>query len=172
MHCCTGNGTRTVYYVWDNILHYADGRLRVNLLLNRASPWADVDSHIPYAGQVDVRIKQPLDLSLRIPEWVAPEHVRCQVNGADHALDWEGRYALVGAVKPDEVATMTFPLAVRTDTVYVEKQRYRLVRKGNEVIFIDPPGRNWPLYQRAHYRENRTRWKRLTRFVADTSIHW
>ncbi len=172
MHCCTGNGARALYYVWDNILHYEDGHLRVNLLLNRASPWADVDSHIPYTGQVDVKVKQACDLSIRIPEWVRPEQVQCQVNGSQRDLGWQGRYALVGAVKPDDVATMTFPLEVRTDTVYIEQQRYRLVRKGNDVVVIDPPGPNWPLYQRAHYRANQTRWKRMTRFIADTLIHW
>ncbi len=172
MHCCTGNGTRALYYVWDNILHYAEGRLQVNLLLNRASPWADVESHIPYAGQVDVKVRQPCELSIRIPEWVRPEQVRCQVNGTNRNTAWEGRYALVGPVKPDDLATLTFPIETRTDTVYVERQRYRLARKGNDVILIDPPGRNCPLYQRSHYRENSTRWKRLTRFVTDTPIHW
>ena len=32
-------------------------RLSVNLLLNRASPWVDVDSHIPYEGRVDLKVK-------------------------------------------------------------------------------------------------------------------
>ena len=50
MHCCTGNAARAIYYVWQNILRWEDGKLRVNLLLNRASAWADVDSHIPYEG--------------------------------------------------------------------------------------------------------------------------
>ena len=72
MHCCTGNGTRAIYYVWKNILSYQDGRLKVNLLLNRASPWADLDSSIPYEGRVDLKIKQPCELSVRIPEWVKP----------------------------------------------------------------------------------------------------
>ena len=72
MHCCTYRGSRVIYFLWDRILQHDNGKLRVNLLLNRASPWADVDSHIPYVGQVDVRIKQPVELWLRIPEWVQP----------------------------------------------------------------------------------------------------
>ena len=31
-----------MYYIWQHILTYDQGRLRVNLLLNRASDWADV----------------------------------------------------------------------------------------------------------------------------------
>ena len=168
MHCCTGNGTRTLYYVWDNILSYADGVLRVNLLLNRASPWADVDSHIPYMGQVDVRIKKALDLAVRIPEWVKPGETHCLVSGKERTLGLEGRYAQVGAVKPEDVVTLTFPIVEHTETVWVEKRErnYTLLRKGNEVLAIDPPGRIIPLFQREHYRENSTRWRKIERFVS------
>ena len=172
MHCCTGNATRSIYYAWQDILRHRDGELRVNLLLNRASPWADVDSHIPYAGQVDVRIKEPVDLSIRIPEWVKPEESRIQVNGTDRRVEWDGRYANVGDVNPGDVATMTFPIAERTDTVWIEKEQYRLVRKGNDVVAIDPPGRVCPLYQREHYRENATRWRTAERFVSRESMYY
>jgi hypothetical protein len=47
----------------------------VNLLLNRASAWADLDSYIPYEGRVDVRVKRDCELAVRIPEWVKPELV-------------------------------------------------------------------------------------------------
>src|SRR5207253_10624685 len=57
--CCQGNIARAIYYVWENVLTREDGALRVNLLLNRASPWADVQSCIPYTGQVDIKIKEP-----------------------------------------------------------------------------------------------------------------
>jgi hypothetical protein len=49
-HCCTGNSARTMYYIWQNILTYDQGKLRLNLLLNRASEWVDVCSYIPYEG--------------------------------------------------------------------------------------------------------------------------
>ena len=172
MHCCTGNGTRAIYYLWDHILTQQDGKLRVNLLLNRASPWADVDSHIPYTGQVDVKVKQPVELSVRIPEWVEPGDARCQVSGTDRSLGWDGRYAQVGAMKPGDVATLTFPIAERTEVVYLERRKFTLIRKGNDVVSIDPPGKYCPLYQRPHYRVDSTRWRKIERFVSNESIHW
>jgi DUF1680 family protein len=172
MHCCTGNGTRALHYIWDNILTHTGGKLRVNLLLNRASPWADVDSHIPYVGQVDVKIKQPLDLSVRLPEWVQPVEARFQVNGSDRNTEWDGRYAEVGQVVPGDVITMTFPVSERTNTLWIEKQVYRVVRRGNDVVAIDPPGRYCPLYQREHYRQDSTRWRKIERFVSNEEIHW
>ena len=172
MHCCTGNGTRATYYLWEHILRHENGRLRVNLLLNRASPWADVDSHIPYVGQVDVKVKQPVDLSIRIPEWVAPDEVRVRVNGEERRVGFEGRYAQVGEVQPGEVATMSFPIAERREGITVEKAGYTVIRKGNEVVKIDPPGKYCPLYQRDHYRENSTRWRKIDRFVSNERITW
>jgi len=172
MHCCTGNAVRTLYQVWDAILDHAGGVLRVNLLLNRASRWADVDSYIPYEGQVDVRVKEPLTLSVRIPEWVAPAEARCRVNGAERELGWDGRYALVGRVAPGDIASLTFPISERIDVVDVQKARYTLVRRGNEIVQIDPPGRYAPLYQRQHYRSDAVRWRRIERFVSDETIRW
>ena len=174
MHCCTGNSARSIYYIWERIVDFegdgvlgtARGNLRVNLLLNRASPWADVDSHIPYAGQVDVKIKVPARLSIRIPEWATPDGVRVQVNGDDRRVDRGARYVVVGEVKPGDVATMTFPIAERTNTVWIEKEKYTIVRKGNDVVAIDPPGQHCPLYQREHYRMNSTRWRKLERFAS------
>jgi hypothetical protein len=49
------------------------------------------------------------------------------------------------------VATLTFPIFERTAEVWIEKYAYSLVRKGNEVVSIDPPGVTYPLYQRQHY---------------------
>src|SRR5262249_11198683 len=155
---CTGNGARSLYYVWERIVTHTDDRLHINLLLNRASPWGDVDSHLPYAGQVDVKVKVSCKLAVRLPEWIHPTETRRQVNGGERPVPFAGRYAEVGPVGPGDVATLTFPIAERTETMYVEKDRYTVIRKGNEVVFIDPPGRYCPLYQRDHYRENATRW--------------
>ncbi len=169
--CCAGNGNRTWYHIWENILHHDAGKLRVNLLLNRASQWADVDSHIPYTGQVDVKVKQPVHLSLRIPEWVTPQQARATVNGQDRTLSWEGRYAQVGEVKPGDVVTMTFPISERPSTQSIQGHRYNLVLKGNEVVSIDPLGETAPFYLRDHYRVNATRWRKIERFVADKLIY-
>ena len=172
MHCCTVNGARAMYWVWDHALRHQDDTLRLNLLLNRASQWADVDSYIPYLGRIDVKVKQPVRLEIRIPEWVAPSQTRCTVNTAERRLDWNGRYAKVGDVKPGDTVTLTFPIEERTDIVHIEKQRFTLVRKGNEVVAIDPPGRHNPLYQRQHYRQSNPRWHKIERFVSKEQIDW
>ena len=92
------------------------------------------------------------------------------MNGAERALSLEGRYAGVGAVKPDDGATLMFPISERVDTVYIEKKRDTLIRKGNEVVAIDSPGQCCPFFQRDHHRVNSTRWREIERFVSKEQI--
>ena len=131
-----------------------------------------MDSHIPYRGQVDVKVKQPLDLEIRLAEWVKPEDARCTVDGKPCDLTFDGRYARVGAVTAGQTVTLTFPIPERTDRVIVEKRPYTLNRRGNEVVWIDPPGKNCPLYQRGHYRGGETLWTNVRRFVPAQEIPW
>ncbi len=172
MHCCTGNGTRAIYYIWEHILTHGNGKLKVNLLLNRASSWADVNSHIPYQGRVDVRVKKASELSIRIPEWVKADDTRCLVNGKERSLTWEGRYAVVGRVNTKDDVTLNFPIGERIDKIRVEGHDYTLVRKGNEVVSVNPPGKHHPLYQRGRYRENETRFRTVERFVPERNVDW
>lgn len=173
MHCCTGNHARAIWYAWDNILDLEDGTLKINLLLNRTSPWADVHSYIPYQGQVDVRVKSPVRLSVRIPEWVTPGQTACQVNDQKREVGWQGRYAQVGGVKPGDAVTLTFPISERTVKETLYGTEYTMTIKGNSVVAMDPPGKYYPFYQRAHYRENEVRWVKRKQFVsARPSLHW
>jgi hypothetical protein len=173
MHCCTGNYLRAIWYVWDNILDYQDGELRVNLLLNRASPWADVESYIPYEGQVDVAIKKSCKLSVRIPEWVKPEQTTCLVEGQLREVGWEGRYARIGEVNAGDVIQVAFPIAERVVKERLAGTDYTMIIKGNSVVFIDPPSRYYPFYQRSHWRENRVRWVKRLRFISSRpSLRW
>ena len=111
-------------------------------------------------------------ISVRIPEWVTPADVRTQVNGFDRQALWDGRYCVVGQVAPPDKVTLSFPIAERSDTIRVEKKVYTIVRKGNDVVAIDPPGRYAPLYRRNHYRENTTRWHKVERFVPKYLFDW
>ena len=131
-----------------------------------------MDSYIPYEGRVDIKVKQPVELAVRIAEWVRPAEARAEVNGEARAVSWDGRYARLGAVRPGETATITFPLPERTDLVGIQKRKYTLVRRGNDVVDIFPRGRYYPFYRREHYRSGQTRWRKLTRFVSNEQIAW
>ena len=64
--CCTANGNRALYTVWEGITRFSDGVATVNLLLNRAAPWMDIHSYLPYEGKVAIQNKLG-ERSLRAP---------------------------------------------------------------------------------------------------------
>jgi hypothetical protein len=176
-HCCTGNCARVIYYAWESILGFdkENRELRVNLLLNRASPWADVYSHIPYQGQVDIKIKQPCqNVVMRVPEWVptnSPD-LRCTVNNKTRDIRWERRFIHLGKGQPGDRFSVTFPITERMVHEIIAGTYYTIILKGNTVVGIDPPGQRGPLYRRDYYRGDRTLWHKVDRFVSDEMIRW
>lgn len=178
-NCCNCSGLRGFYYVWRDMLSFDKGRLRVNLLFNRASKHADIDSFLPYEGRVDIQAKRRIDLEVRLPGWVELDKVKCQVNGKAHDLSFKGRYAEIGKLRPGITATLTFPITERTEVIEVQGpplpgqvNEYTVVLRGNTVVSIDPPGEYIPLYQRGHYRTGPTLFKKVERYVPDKEFSW
>ena len=149
MHCCTGNGSRALYYLWENMLEYNNRELKLNLLLNRKSPWVEVSSHIPNSGRVELKVKARCDnIAVRAPEWVevSSSGLSCQVNGFPRELNWKGRYVHLGEAKPGDTVELAFPISERTVEETVGGIPYTLVIRGNNVISISPNGKNYPFY--------------------------
>ena len=172
VHGDTPNVTRALYMVWNKIVTYDAGILKVNLLMNRASTWADVNSYIPYEGRVDIKIKEPVTLMVRMPEWVTLKDVVVQLNENPRLIDWKDRYVYIGTVSPNDVVTLLFPILEETGEVVIEKRKYTLTRRGSEVVDIYPRGNYYPYYQRSHYRSGKTRWLNVDRFVSNKIINW
>jgi hypothetical protein len=176
MHCCTGNSTRALYYIWQRVTELKGETLQVNLLLNHASPWADLYSSIPYKGKVDFIVKKSFhDVLVRAPEWVmtGSQELVCTVNGGMRQLRWEGRYVSVGTVKNGDRIALTFPIEQRTIKKTIGTGSYTLVVRGNTVISIDPAGKTGPLYtDRQRYLAEDVSWRKVTRFVPDEVLPW
>jgi len=109
MNCCMANGSQALYYPWESSVRFSNGTARVNLLLNRASPWLDVDSYLPYEGKLVLYNKQAERILVRIPGWVDQQSVRCEVNGAVRTLVFAGNYLLVEPVQGNSTVTLSFP---------------------------------------------------------------
>jgi hypothetical protein len=182
MQCCTGNCARTLYSIYYNMLQYDPDSwtLKINLLINRASEYLDIDSHIPYNGRVDLKIRSSLNLKVRIPSYVDLKEVKLTVNKKQCDISFDNRYLVVGKVKPDDVVKIEFPLKTRTAAVKVRyyedafsiQEPYVLTLKGNTVIDISPKGQFYPFYQRDKYISNTTRYIKKERFVPDKLVVW
>jgi hypothetical protein len=172
-NCCTSAGDRALYYVWRNMLDFDDGTLKLNLLFNRASKWADIDSYVPYQGRVDVKAKLDLaGLEIRLPQWVAPEEATATVDGVNRPLTFDGRYAKLGAIKSGQTIAFQFPISERIVKESIQGTDYTFVVRGNDVVSVDPPGKYRPFYQRANYRADHPQYRKVTRFVSDNDFPW
>ncbi len=136
MHCCTGNATQALFYAWENIVKdNGNGTVQVNLLLNRASPWVDIDSWLPYEGKVILHNKTAKSLFVRIPSWVQYEKVNCKVNTKEIELVWAGNYLLVGgSLKPKDTIEINFPVTDWSSTATLEGNQYTLNMRGNTLV--------------------------------------
>ncbi len=167
--CCTGNGSRSIAFAWQNILDYTSGVLRLNLLLNRASAQVDVYSHIPYVGRVDVKAKQYVrDVRVRIPRWVTSA-VTAKVNGASRGYNWDGRYVKVGALNGGDVLSVTFTISESTATENIAGRNFSFTKRGSTVVSMSPVGNIAPLYQRSRYRSSPAPMISVNRFVTNES---
>ncbi len=181
--CCTSHGNMALFYAWDGIVRYSNGTARINLLLNRASPWLDIDSYIPYEGKVVLRNKKARDAFVRIPLYVDLGTVTCKVGQKRIEPKWFGRYVWIDKLKPGDVVTIEFPLVEWTETWssgVIPGEPFNAVLtiklKGNTVISITPPLVPEPdgLYQAraAKYSAAMAPMKKVTRYTTDFRLAW
>ena len=172
--CCNGNASRALYYVWENILNYKDGKLKVNLLLNRASKWADIDSYLPYQGKVAIKMKRGMNLQVRIPSWVTESDIECTIDGTEKACQLDGRYLKIGSVKAGQGVVVAFPLKRETIKITAFDKSYTLDFKGYNIVNVWPryPDVLYPSYTQIKYRYDEPRYVELTRFVAEDEMNW
>jgi hypothetical protein len=153
--CCTGNGALGTYYAWEAITRYRDGNATVNLLLNRAAPWLDVASSLPYEGRVRITNKTARSLAVRIPGWVKMEGVRSNVAGTPAQPIATGRYLLFQGLKPQEVVELTFDQPESSDSYTIAHESFKLKFRGSTVMEATPRPEGemiYPFYRRAHMK--------------------
>jgi hypothetical protein len=169
--CCHPNAAIQLYRVWRDMIGYdaERRRLSVHLLLNRASPWADIHSHIPYQGLVEVALKTDCEVAIRRPAWAEPDACSLAIDGARVPPAWEGRYAVASA-RAGQTVSLRCLLPERSETLHIIDKDYRVIVRGSEIVDIDPPGTRHPIFQKPRYRTGQTQWRTLERFVAERQV--
>ncbi len=180
MQCCTSNASRGLCYAWDAIVNGSGDEAQVNLLLNRASSWLDVDSYLPYEGKVVIGNKTARRIAVRIPVWVDRSKLSASVNGQPRRLSWVGGYQVFDDLEPSDTIELRFP--VRTETIHRTAGRgtkaqtpYTLTLRGNTVVDISPRDqspRSYPMYLRDGMRAAKAPMKTVQRFVAPQVARW
>jgi hypothetical protein len=194
--CCTGNCTPALYAAWEATVRCRADTAQVNLWLNRASPWLDLESSLPYEGKVVIRNKTARRLAVRIPRWVDVKTVRARVNEADASPFVVGRNLVFDTIHPRDVVTLSFPLDETTETYTLkwkqsefwkestnpgsswqppkEPTRYVCRFRGNTLVDISPrdPGLGYPLYLRDPLKLSKAPMKPLTRYLPPVVPSW
>ena len=171
MSCCVGNAASALYRVWRDIVSYdaSARRLRVNLLLNRAAPWATINSELPYRGRVSVAVKFSGELALRIPDWAEPDACICRRNGTPVAASIDGRYLCCRVEANDEVV-LELPLDRRTERATIAWKDYDLTVVGHEIVDIAPGGVYAPLFHKPGALSGPAPTREIQRFVTDEAV--
>ena len=189
--CCQGNGSLALYEAWKAILDHTDGVVQVNLLLNRASPWLDVDSYLPYEGKVVLKNKTARKVHVRIPSWVDKKAVRCSVNEREASPHWLSNYLILEGLRPSDLIRVEFPVVESTETFTLPSYERQCTCdfKGNTLVDMSPRGerpdlikmasddgglfevrKGYPIYLRDHLKADRAPLKTVERFVASKLV--
>ena len=140
--CCTQNAAQALYQAWEAIVQdQGHDTAQVNLLLNRAAPQLDLDSHLPYEGKIVIRNKTARRVFVRIPSWVSKPDVTCRVNdGEASPVQWVSTYLALDGLKPRDIAVVEFPMVERTikRTHAVTGQTYTMQLRGNTAVSVTP----------------------------------
>ncbi|MBI4587175.1 MAG: hypothetical protein HY717_24445 [Planctomycetes bacterium] len=135
MHCCTGNATQALYYAWEGIVRKSgQDSVQINLLLNRASPWVDIDSYLPYEGRVVITNKTARRAAVRIPNWASRSAVRVAVGSQQVEPLWVGNYMVLEKLLPEQKIEIAFPVVERSVAATLEGVTYKLNFRGNTLI--------------------------------------
>ena len=190
MHCCNGNAPQALYVVWEGIVRRRGMTTEVNLFLNRRSPWLDVESWLPYEGRVQLHVKVPGRVAVRIPSWISRSHLRWQLDGADAVPELTGRYAIFDGLRPGQTIDVGF--ALHTESVSLpnlqisgmnpkeEQREYHVQFRGTTAVSLAPLGENaagselpwYRTFRRSHFLEEAAPMVVADDYVAETVVDW
>lgn len=178
--CCIANGCRGLYYAWESITRCSGEDGQVNLFLNRAASWLDIESQLPFEGKVLIRNKTCRRVSVRIPVWARLGDVRLQVNHEGRPGRFVGRYLVVDNLASGDMIRLDFPVAEetfqRTAHAKMEHETLYTIRvRGNTVVDLSPRDRDpahYPLYRRHKLAQGEAPLKQVERRVSSYIPTW
>ena len=175
--CCSANGALSLYHAWEGITRFDRGIVTVNLLLNRASPWMDVDSYLPYEGKVVLHNKRAHTALVRIPSWVEGESPTCFVNDVTVNPGRSGSYMVLEGLESGDTIRLQFAVPETTERYILRDTTYTVTFRGSTVVDIGPreteqeaKGDKYPFFVRDHLKATRAPLRKVRRFVTDNLI--
>jgi len=194
--CCPGNANHALFYAWESIVRCdTNGHATVNLLLNRASPWLDIDSWLPYEGKVVIHNKTARSLAVRMPRWVNKREVKSEIKGHAANTYWVDSFLMFQNLKPGDNITINFPMVETRENYTLKWKRdgrwmegtnpgpnwkndhpevFTFYFKGNTVVDLAPRPKDsaYPSFERNQYKQDKAPTVQVKRFVSDVNLAW
>lgn len=181
MTCCSCHGVRGLFLAWQSIVQKTPGKIYVNLLLNKDTPWVMVKSCLPYEGRVELIVKSAEELRVRKPDWVSETTLEIEVDGKKlqrmkycwlEGVSMVGEYIRIVGLRENQVVKLLFPVVHREEKEVAWGQEYELDWRGYTVVAISPRGKTYPLYQREHMLEEKAPTREQTFYTPSKAIYW
>lgn len=154
-NCCSGHLPLGMLNVWQQAVSREVDGIRINLLFDHENEDCVVKDHQPAAGRLDVRLKRPGTVRVRIPDWVRDADVRLTADGRAIPTVWEdrpSRYVRANDLPAGSALSLAYPLREQTLTERLGGVLYTTQWKGDTVVSIDPAGRFIPVFQSSNQR--------------------
>jgi hypothetical protein len=165
--------SQALYYAWEGITRFHDGVATVNLFLNRASGWMDVDSYLPHKGKVVLHNKQARSALVRMPAWLGTSPISATLNGSQEHPPRAGRYLAFERLRPGDVITLHFDVPQSPEKYTIDYIKYTVAFRGSTAIDMQPRDsgpHGYPLYLREPMKSGEASMHTVKRFAADSLI--
>ena len=124
----------------------------VNLLFSSRAPSLQVDSGLPGQGRLRIAMRgtgrAPAALRVRRPSWLDAGRLAVRRDGVPERPSLTDHWMIVPVAGPATVE-ITFPVARRGGTEWVNHRPYHVVWDGDQVVAMDPKGECAPMYPSA-----------------------
>ncbi|MDD5706451.1 MAG: glycoside hydrolase family 127 protein [Kiritimatiellae bacterium] len=137
-HCCNAAGARAIYDAWYYAAVEEGDVLSINLLIHREHPAASIVVEEGPTGKLDITIRQPRRLRVRIPEFVKAEEMSVRCAGQPLVCRDEGGYLDAGWVRPGDVIQVIFPQKPRTTVEKIYPGVFTYAWQGSTILHAEP----------------------------------
>ena len=155
MGCCPPSGMHALYLAWANTIIERDGRVFVNMALDRDSEAARVTTHAPQSGRIDVEVRKSAEFHLRPPSWTQRDQVRVWWNDKQIAPEWHSDYVKFADAKAGDQLRLEYPLPRFSQRVPIghdsSMEMFEARWIGNDVEEVSPRGRIIPIFDDSRF---------------------
>jgi len=147
--CCGAHCPYGLFQVWDNTVSREGETISINMSFDRETPFVKTMHIVGDAvAKFEIELKTTSRLRIRIPEFATHDDLSVFVNGIKADFTIDGHYGDLGGLQKGAKVVLTYPSAERvvTEQIPIYEETYRVKWSGTDIVEIDPPGTNLPVF--------------------------